>query len=187
MPSVFCRQVNLTCSLNEPVWRARQWPESQCCVCVHGIIHSTPIDAITSHDFNLFMSPTQFPASTSTLNGPACILNARERSDRATDCCHLEADVVRLIFQLLPNAGCTEVLHLGSTRTAQLQTRERKITLCSKTLGGHAKTAAPESKSIKPWMCVESCASIQMWTCSSGSRPDTLEPAVEQPVEDLNL
>ena len=95
----------------------------------------------------------------STLEGPACILKPRERErgERATDNFHLEADVARLIPQQR-----AEVLHLGPARTAQVLARGKKFTLFPTTLGGHAKTAATDSKNIKTWMYVEGCASIQI-------------------------
>ena len=70
-----------------------------------------------TQDFNLFLSPTQFLQFSMQ----------RERCDRATDWCHLETDVIRLIQQLFPNAGFTEVLHVGPARIAQLQARGEQL------------------------------------------------------------
>ena len=113
--------------------------------------------------FDLLLSPTLSPAHTCALKGPARTLEPRERGcDWATVPCHLEADLVRLVAQLLSDAGLTEVLHLGTARAAQLQATSGQVHVVPpRSLAGtrgqlHLNPRASGSG------CVVGCVSIPM-------------------------
>ena len=60
------------------------------------------------------------------VSGVSAQWKAREGIRRSNDRCHLEADVVLLIAQLLPTAGCTEALHPQPARAEQQRSGSRR-------------------------------------------------------------
>ena len=152
MPSACSRRRRSVSSLHEPVWFfsdfSSEWAESQCCLCMPGIVHSDPINAIASRDFNLFLSKTKPPPSTSTLKGPACIFQPRERGDVA-----VEVD---------PNPGCNQSDPPRLRSHCAASDPRRKGSRCSPQRLADTQRQQQLNQGASNPVCAEGSASIQI-------------------------
>ena len=57
---------------------SKERAESQCRRCILGIVDPYPVDCITSQDFDLFLTTSQLPSSSSALKCPADIFEPAE-------------------------------------------------------------------------------------------------------------
>ena len=109
---------------------SREWAESQCCLCIPGIVHSSLTNAITPQDFDLFLSPTKLPPCASTLKSPTCICKPRERKASGRWSCRIAQP------RLHSHNEC-------------FRPEEERFTLFTTKHGRHAKTCSKGRASIQ--------------------------------------
>ena len=165
---------------------SREWAESRCCLCIPCIVHSNPMNAITSQDLALFLSTTKLPSITSALKSPACIFNPREREPSGP----LPAATSKLMsYAWFSSCFRTMVVPKCSTsapaRTAQLQTRGSRCSHEAWRTREDSCTRIKEHQTlyVHGGLCLHPEGDVLL---DLDLTPSTMKRAVRQLVEDRN-